>query len=166
MAFKKKTLKQGYFTPKFPDKYIITEKSITKGNGIRYMSGWERMFFDFCDLNPNVLSWNSEGIQIPYISPLDNRQHTYYPDVYLEVRRADGSVEKSLVEIKPNAERMPPKEPKKKTEKSKARYMKQCQTFLVNQAKWEQAERFCNDNGITWKIMDEYSLGIKKQPKK
>lgn len=123
----------------------------------------KKKFFVFCDLNPSVLSWNSEGIQIPYISPLDNRQHTYYPDVYLEVLRADGNIEKSLVEIKPNAECFPPKEPKKKTEKSIYRYQKAMQTFLVNQAKWEQAEQFCKENGIVWKIMDEYSLGIKKR---
>lgn len=42
MSYKKGSLKQGYFIPKFPDKYIITEKSITKGKGIRYMSGWEK----------------------------------------------------------------------------------------------------------------------------
>ena len=163
MAYRKGSLKQGYFNPKYPDKYIITEKSITKGKGIRYMSGWERLFFDFCDMNPNVLSWNSEGIPIPYISPLDNRQHTYYPDVYLEVKKSDGTLERTLVEIKPNAERFPPKEPKKKTEKNMMSFMKKMETFLVNQAKWEQAEEFCKLNNITWRIMDEYDLGIKKK---
>ena len=127
------------------------------------MSGWERMFFSFTDLNPNVLRWASESIPIPYISPLDNRQHTYYPDVYLEVKKSDGTIEKSLVEIKPNSECYPPKEPKKKNDKTMARYMKAMETYLVNQAKWEQAEMFCKENDISWKIMDEYSLGIKKK---
>lgn len=163
MAYKKGSLKQGYFTPKFPDKYIITEKSITKGKGIRYMSGWERKMFDFCDLSDSVIAWASESIQIPYISPIDNKQHTYYPDIYLEVQKPDGSIERSLVEIKPHTECLPPKSPKKQTEKSMYSYQKKIETYAVNQAKWEQAEAFCKENNLTWRIFTEYELGLKKK---
>ena len=31
--------KQGFFNPKYPDKWVISNKGITKGKGIRYMLG-------------------------------------------------------------------------------------------------------------------------------
>jgi len=33
-------------------------------------------------------------------------------------------------------------------------------TYQVNQAKWEAAERFCQENGIIFKIITEKELGI------
>ena len=43
--------KQGFFNPKYPDKWIISNKGITKGKGIRYMSSWELKVMKFLDEN-------------------------------------------------------------------------------------------------------------------
>ena len=69
--------KQGYYTPKNPDKYV---GDITK---IRYMSSWELELHKFFDGNPNVIRWASEEIAIPYYKPTDGRIHKYYPDYWV-----------------------------------------------------------------------------------
>ena len=51
----------------------------------------------FCDSRPLLLQ-NGEvkKIAVPYISPVDNRRHTYYPDFYVKVNN-----KKYIVEVKP-----------------------------------------------------------------
>jgi hypothetical protein len=61
----------------FPEKYIVNYKNII------YRSLWELKFMNYCDLNENIIKWSSEEIWIPYVSPLDNRCHKYFPDFYL-----------------------------------------------------------------------------------
>ena len=100
MANRRTKLKQGYYTPKNPEKYIVTESSITGGKGIRYMSSWELRFFEFCDYNKSIVEWASESIVIPYISPKDDKQHRYYPDVFMRVKTSNGEIKNHLVEIK------------------------------------------------------------------
>ena len=46
-----------------------------------------------------VIKWSSEEYIIPYISPVDNRPHRYYPDFYVKVRNADNIVEEWIVEV-------------------------------------------------------------------
>ena len=41
-------------------------------------SGWEKRVMDWCDTNSSIVSWSSEEIIIPYISPVDNRPHRYF----------------------------------------------------------------------------------------
>ena len=70
--------KQGFFTPRFPKKYIGDPTNIV------YRSGWEKRVMQTLDENSNVLRWASEEIVIPYISPIDNRPHRYFVDFYVE----------------------------------------------------------------------------------
>ena len=57
--------KQGYYKPKFPQKY--------RGEGpIIYRSSWERKFCHWCDHNEDVIMWISEPFSIPYFNMLDN----------------------------------------------------------------------------------------------
>jgi hypothetical protein len=83
----------------------------------------------------------------------------------MEVKNSKGTVDRHLVEIKPNAERYPPKAPKRKTAKAMDRYSSAMLTYAINQAKWEAAKEFCELNDIIWRVMDEYDLGISKKPK-
>jgi hypothetical protein len=142
---------QGTFVPKHPEKYI---GDITK---ISFRSSWERRAMLWFDEQPNILRWNSEEIIIPYISPLDGKPHRYFPDFLVEVKKADGKIVKTLVEIKPAAQCVPPTQ-KKKTK----RMITEMQTYMVNQSKWAAARDWCKRNGIEFLILDEFGLGIKK----
>lgn len=155
MAFKK-GVKQGYYEPINPHKWILTEAFDSKGKkGIKYRSSWEHKFMRFCDFNDNIIKVNSEGIVIPYISPLDGKYHRYFMDFIVETPK--GII---LVEVKPLAQCYPPKPPKNNTEKSRFNYEKAVKTYAVNQAKWETTEEYCLERGWTFKIITERELGL------
>ncbi len=135
----------GKYKPINPKKY--------KGDPTRiiYRSLWERKFMNFCDTKPSVTKWASEEIFIPYKSPRDGKIHRYYPDFYMKT----GDKE-SIIEIKPAKQCRPPKEPKRKT----ARYKAECLTYLVNQAKWKYAKKWCKARGISFVILTEKDLNV------
>ena len=135
----------GKYKPINPKKY--------KGDPtqIIYRSLWERKFMNFCDTKPSVTKWASEEIFIPYKSPRDGKIHRYYPDFYMKT----GDKE-SIIEIKPAKQCRPPKEPKRKT----ARYKAECLTYLVNQAKWKYAKKWCKARGISFVILTEKDLNV------
>lgn len=147
--------KQGFFKPKFPNKYIGDPTNIV------YRSGWEKRVMDALDANSNIVRWSSEEVVIPYISPVDNRPHRYFVDFYVEAIGRDGSVRKMLLEVKPVAQTQPPKTPKRKTK----RYITEVMTYGVNQAKWEAAKEFCLDRGWEFAVITEQELFKKKSSK-
>ena len=140
--------KQGFFKPKFPKKYIGDPTNIV------YRSGWEKRVMQTLDENSNVIRWASEEIIIPYMSPIDNRPHRYFPDFYVEARSPDGSVKKMLLEVKPAAQTQPPKAPKRRTK----RYISEIMTYGVNEAKWKAAKEFCDEKGWEFRIITEAEL--------
>jgi hypothetical protein len=142
---------KGRFSPQNPKKY--------KGDptNIVYRSLWERKFMKHLDENTSIIEWSSEEIQIPYISPLDNRRHRYFPDFYVKARNPDGTLKEMIVEIKPKKET---KEPTKKKRITK-QYITEVTTWGKNQAKWKAAEEYCADRGWQFMIMTEDHLGIK-----
>ena len=109
----------------------------------------------YCDRNDAVLEWGSEEFIIPYISPLDGRMHRYFPDFYVKIRQADGSVKKWIIEVKPKSQCGPPKQPSRKT----PRFVTEVRTWGVNKAKWEAALEWCADRGMEFKILTEDHLG-------
>ena len=89
-----------------PENYKKYKGDYTK---ITYRSGWELKFMKYLDRQPNVLSWSSEEVIIPYKSPIDNKWHRYYPDFWVKTKQGE-----TLVEIKPKKQTRPPKlNPKK-----------------------------------------------------
>ena len=138
------------YYPSFPKKY--------KGNpnNIICRSSWERIFCRWCDLNDNILEWGSEEFSIPYLSPLDNRIHRYFPDFIVKVKESSGRIKTLIVEVKPKKQTIPPKTPKRKTKS----YLYECKTYAVNQAKWRAAKEFCDDRRIEFKIITENELGV------
>ena len=82
---------QGMYQPRNPKKYRGDPSKIV------FRSSWERLFMEWLDLNPDVISFQSEEFYIPYISPVDNRQHRYFVD--FKVKFANGTT--ILIEIKP-----------------------------------------------------------------
>ena len=126
-------------------------------NNIICRSSWERKFCRWCDLNESILEWGSEEFWIPYLSPVDNRVHRYFPDFIIKVKESAGQVKTYVVEVKPKKQTQPPKKPKRQTKS----YIYECKTYAVNQAKWKAAVEFCKDHMIQFKVITEDELGIK-----
>lgn len=140
------------FRPKFPHKYVGKLEEITA------RSSWEMKFMDWCDRNPSVVQWNSEGIVIPYYSQADEKHRRYFVDFIIKIKKDDGTLATMLIEIKPYHECIPPKAAKKTK-----RYLEQWHTFQVNQDKWKHADEWARKNGCIFRVMDEYDLGIAKR---
>lgn len=129
--------RQGKYKPENPEKYVGDHTNIV------YRSSWELTFMKYCDSNTDIVRWQSEELVIPYISPVDNRPHRYFPDFL--IKTSAGEV--FLIEIKPKAQTVPPK-PKKKLTPA---YLEEMKTYSVNSAKWEAAERYCEKK--SWKFL-------------
>jgi hypothetical protein len=141
----------GRYYPKNPKKY---SGDVTN---IWYRSLWERKTMDWLDRNDSILEWSSEELVIPYISPLDNKYHRYFPDFVAKVKSRDGSTKKYVIEVKPEKQTKPPEKPKKVTK----RVINEIATWGVNEAKWKAAVDFCEDRGWEFKIITERELNIK-----
>jgi hypothetical protein len=108
----------------------------------------------YLDTNASVVEWSSEEIIIPYISPVDNKWHRYFPDFF--VRTKTGAM---IVEVKPRAQSVPPTPKKRLTKK----HLTEVMTFGVNQAKWKAAEEYCLDRGWKFKVLTEDEIFGKRQ---
>ena len=111
---------------------------------------------EYLDKQPAILEWSSEEISIPYISPIDDRIHRYYPDFYVKKQLPNGKIIKQLVEVKPYKQTMPPPLQKRITPK----YITEVKTWGVNEAKWKAAERFCAEHNYEFIHLTEKDLGI------
>jgi hypothetical protein len=142
---------KGKYQPSHPEKY--------KGDptNIIYRSLWERKFCVYCDLNENIIEWESEEKMIPYRSPVDGKVHRYFPDFLIKVRESNGTIKKYMIEIKPSKQTVPPPKPKRQTK----RYITEVYEYAKNQAKWEAAREWCTDRGYEFKIITEHQLNIK-----
>ena len=103
--------KQGFFRPMNPKKYRGDPTNIV------YRSGWEKVVMKNLDENSSVIAWSSEEVVIPYKSPVDGRVHRYFVDFYVETIQADGSKKTLLLEVKPKAQTLEPKIPKRRTKR-------------------------------------------------
>jgi hypothetical protein len=143
---------KGKFKPKNPSKYKGDPTTII------YRSRWELKLMNYLDNNPEIVSWSSEELTIPYVSPLDNRIHRYYPDFVVK-KKIDGTdkTETMVIEVKPYKETM---EPKKQDKMSKS-YLYEVKTWGINSSKWKSAKEFCEDRKWKFVILTEHELGIK-----
>ena len=121
------------------------------GQKITLRSGWEIKFAVWLDKNPSVLKWNSEIIVIMYdfLNPKTGqvRKHRYYTDFWMQVKEKDGTIREYIIEIKPYKETQPPAKPQRETRAHRNRVV----TYLKNQAKWNAAIRFCEDQKLLGK---------------
>jgi hypothetical protein len=137
---------QGLFAPKHPEKYIGNASTIV------YRSSWERRFFVYCDETPGVLRWASEEFYIPYLSPVDQRVHRYFPDVWMEVQTPTGK-QAYLIEIKPK-QQTELRQVKRKT----AKFLREAMQVAINHAKWDAARAHCQERGWTFQVLTEDHL--------
>ena len=140
----------GRFIPKNPQKYVGDPKNII------YRSSWECKVMSWLDKNNDILSWASEELIIPYLSPVDNRVHRYFPDFLVKVRTKDGTTKTMILEVKPKKQTMAP-QPKKRVTKQ---FIEEVKTYGINQAKWKAATEFCLDRGWDFKLLTEDHLGL------
>ena len=138
MAFSKNN---GIYVPKNRSKYVGNVDNIV------FRSNLEKFFFNFFDLNENVLGWNSEECVVPYISPLDGRRHRYFIDNWAKVKTQNGKIREFLIEIKPFSETIPPVMPK--NGKITTAYINAQKTYAVNVHKWEAATEYAKRMGMS-----------------
>lgn len=133
---------KGKFTPKNPQKYV--------GNNVpMYRSSWELSFMNFVDNNPNILKWASEAIKIPYRNPLNGKQTVYVPDFFIQYLDKNNKMQVELIEIKPASQQLIEKVGKSKVNQA---------MFIKNQAKWAAANIYCKQQGIKFRVLNQYDL--------
>ncbi len=139
---------KGWFRPKNPKKYNGDPSNIV------YRSSWELRVMKWLDEHPNIIWWASEELPIPYVSPVDNRVHRYFPDFIAKVRQ-QGKETTMILEVKPYKQTQKPTQ-KRQTKK----FLQEIVTYAVNQEKWKAAELFCKEHGWQFKILTEKELGL------
>lgn len=148
------------FTKRNP-KYLLRhpDKYIGDVDNVIYRSTWEYNAFKFCDNNPNILSWCSEEIAIPYMKPvlvssgkLIAKPARYFPDLYVEYKNRHGELLKELIEIKPK------KQTRASRSKKYATNLYENIVYMVNMAKWDAAKAWCAPRNIKFCILTEDSL--------
>lgn len=146
--------KQGEYKIQYPDKYLLQKKVV------KYKSNLEERVCYFLDCNSNVVKWQYEGMSIPYLKPIfmggklhHVEEHKYVIDFYAEIKDNDGSIKKYIIEVKSKSATKPPIKPKRMTNKAHQRYLQECATFAVNSNKWSSAKKYCEDNGIIFKML-------------
>lgn len=146
----------------YQGKYPCVNISKYKGNHkeIYYRSKWELLVFRWCDLNADVIEWNSEEHVIPYICRTDKKQHRYFVDLYIKYKTG----KMVLIEIKPESQS---KEPKITKRKKQTTYIAEALTWEKNKSKWEAAHTYCVDRGMSFQVWGEkalLSIGINVSP--
>lgn len=144
---------QGKFKPNNPNKYRGDPTNII------YRSLWEFRVMRYLDNNSSVLQWSSEELIIPYVSPLDNRVHRYFPDFWVKMKDKDGNVTVRILEVKPEKQTKPPAI-KAKSAKPTKRYINEVATYGINSSKWKAANEYCKDRGWTFHVITEKDLDI------
>ena len=110
----------GKFSPKNTNKYLGDFTNIW------YRSLWERRVMLHLDENPNVIGWSNEEIIIPYLSPVDNKWHRYFPDFFAKIRNKDGKTQSIVLEVKPLMQAQPPQKRSRMTKQ----YIREVVTWL------------------------------------
>jgi hypothetical protein len=142
---------QGRFTPKNIAKYSGDPSQIF------FRSSWEYRLGVWLDSNQAVKSWTSEEIVIPYLSAVDGKVHRYFVDFAAVIQTKTG-LKKYLIEVKPYSQTIPPTVSKRKKPST---ILKEQQTWLVNQSKWQAAKQYADKLGYEFIIITENELGLK-----
>lgn len=108
----------------------------------------------FCDNNPNVISWGSECVRIPYRNPFTGKNTFYVPDFLITYQDKSGNKKAELIEIKPRSQVM----------MEVARSQQEKAAVVLNMAKWQAARAWCSRTGATFRILTEEDIFNKATP--
>ena len=70
-------------------------------DNVVYRSSWELRVLKWLDNHPSVIWFASEELPIPYVSPIDNKVHRYFPDFIVKIRQKNGKEVTMVLEVKP-----------------------------------------------------------------
>jgi len=141
---------QGYYNPVYPEKYA--------GNSpIIYRSSWELKFMKMCDNREDIVLWSSEPVEIKYWSSIDKKEHSYFPDFYIKVKKETG-FEESLIEIKPESHIKKPELPTKNSKQALKNYKFLAEQYVKNRDKYKYAQEWSKSRGFRFVVMTEKSL--------
>lgn len=148
---------KGWYKLLNPEKFIkpIDEHMQSfKDGAVNYKSRLELKAIKYADFNKFITRWSLEPFHVKYVKPTDGKVHRYFIDLFLEFQTGD----KFLVEIKPKAETLPPRQPKKASEKAMINYQIALQTYAINQAKWKAAREFAAQQKMRFIILTDEEL--------
>lgn len=132
---------QGQYKPINPGKYVGTYPII-------FRSSWEFKVMQLFDTNPNVTSWASESIKIPYQNPFTGKYTVYVPDFVVTYVDANGNQKAEIIEVKPA----------KETFLEKAKSQKAKAAVALNTFKWAAAHEFARKHGMQFRVMNEDNI--------
>ena len=132
---------QGKYQIKNPEKYMGKRLP-------NYRSSWEFTFMSFCDNNPAVIQWVSEGVKIPYFNPVSGKQTIYVPDFLIVYVDASQKQHTELIEIKPSTE----------TTMESARSYRDKLMVAINMAKWAAADSWARANNMKFRVVTEFDI--------
>jgi hypothetical protein len=130
---------QGRFEMKNPSKYVGTKTPLAR-------SSWEFVFMRMLDEHQGVEKWASESIQIPYRDPLTGKYTIYVPDFFITYVDKNGAKHAEVVEVKPASQTL-------LANVGKSVYNQQ--QYIKNMAKWEAATKWCKQQGIKFRVVNE-----------
>ena len=130
---------QGRFEMKNPSKYVGTKTPLAR-------SSWEFVFMRMLDEHQGVEKWASESIQIPYRDPLTGKYTIYVPDFFITYVDKNGAKHAEVVEVKPASQTL-------LANLGKSVYNQQ--QYVKNMAKWEAATKWCKQQGIKFRVVNE-----------
>jgi hypothetical protein len=130
---------QGRFEMKNPEKYVGTKTPLAR-------SSWEFVFMRMLDEHQGVEKWASESIQIPYRDPLTGKYTIYVPDFFITYVDKNGAKHAEVVEVKPASQTL-------LENVGKSIYNQQ--QYVKNMAKWEAATKWCRQQGIKFRVVNE-----------
>lgn len=140
---------RGRFEPKNPKKY-------TGKYPITYRSSWELRVCRKADEHPSVIEWQSESLKIPYRHPFTNKYSVYVPDFVLVYMDKNGKKHVEVIEVKP----------KKETFLEHARSVNNKKSLAVNAAKWTAAQKWCQQRGINFRVINEDHIFTNQKKRK
>lgn len=133
---------RGTYVPRNPLKYIGKKTP-------KYRSSWELMFMQVCDNHPAITQWSSESIFIPYQNPLTGKHTIYVPDFMIIYQDSQGKKHAEVIEIKPL---------KEMTILNAGRSARDRLMAVQNKAKWKAAMRWCHQQGLVFRVINETQL--------
>jgi len=129
---------QGKYTPVNPSKYVGAYPIV-------FRSSWEHKVMVLFDTHPNITSWASEPIKIPYKNPFTGKYTVYVPDFVVTYVDAKGNQKAEIIEVKPA----------KETFLEQAKSQKAKAAVALNTFKWQAAQAFAKNHGMTFRVMNE-----------
>lgn len=133
---------QSVYQVKNPEKYVGSKMPYCR-------SSWETTFCLFCDNNPSIQQWASEPVKIPYRDPLTGKATVYVPDFLISYVDKNMKKHAELIEIKPANQMLIEKVGKNPY--NQAQYVK-------NMAKWAAANKWAQQQGLKFRIINEHDI--------